>query len=68
MKEDITELKRMADTMLGSEAFDPERVKNKLSKMASKNTKFMSAYELRINLVSRAVKMYQGLEKVHVVY
>lgn len=65
MKEDVTELKRMADVMASSEDYDRERVKTKLSKMVAKYTKFTSAYEQRTNLVSRAVSMYTGLEKVH---
>lgn len=64
MKEDITELKRLADVMLGTEHCDREKIKSKLSKMMAKYSKFTSVYEQRNNLISRAVRMYRGLEEV----
>lgn len=64
MAEDVTELKRMADVMLGSEHFDRDKVKSKLSKMNAKHSKFMSIYEERKTLITRAVTMYTALEEV----
>ena len=64
MKEDITELKRLADVMLGTEHCDREKIKSRLSKMMAKYSKFTSVYEQRNNLISRAVRMYKGLEEV----
>ena len=66
MKEDVTELKRMADVITSSEYFGRDKVKTKLSKMVAKYTKFTSAYEQRTKLVTSAVTMYTGLEEVYI--
>lgn len=68
MAEDVTELKRMADVMLGSEHFDRDKVKSKLSKMNAKHSKFMSIYEQRKTLTTRGVAMYTALEEVHITH
>ncbi|XP_019859647.1 PREDICTED: triple functional domain protein-like [Amphimedon queenslandica] len=65
MKEDVTELKRLADVLRD---FNESITDQELKRLHKKYSKFISTYKQRQSLVTRSVCMYRGLEEWRTLY